>query len=512
MNKNLKKLSLIALLVAVAGTFACKKTDDPAPSGDSGVHVLQGELTGTTNLTADTKYLLKGFVYVPSGSTINIQAGTVVTGQVQAALIIEPGATINAIGTASNPIIFTSAADAGTRARGNWGGLVLAGNAKVNTATPSSKPLCEGGIRTHYGNDVSADASVDQDNSGTLKYVRIEYAGYAPIPGSELNGLTFSGVGNGTTIEYVQTSYANDDGMEFFGGCVNAKHVINFAAIDDDFDTDCGYSGRIQFGLAVKAQYDADQSGSKAFESDHDANAGTNLPGTTCQFSNMTLVGPVTTMTDVAGLPFSENLGNGGKPAKNAATFIGGVHVRRNSSLSLYNSLVLAWNAGILIDGKPGGSGVTTANITAGTLEMKNNLVAGISKDFSGTITGSTDTRNYDVVGINNGAGDLTAVNPTDSTALSWGAFAGPHSWFYATANNNKYQVNFDGVLNMNYQQAWHDMIFDFTPAGSSPALSGADFTGLNSFFTTTSYKGAFAAGDTWHSGWSNFNPQVVAY
>ncbi len=500
------------MALLVASTVACKKSDDPAPSGSSGVHVLQGDLTGTTNLTADKKYLLKGFVYVPSGSTINIAAGTVITGQVQAALIIEPGATINAIGTASNPIVFTSAADAGTRARGNWAGLVLAGNAKVNTATPTSKPLCEGGIRTHYGNDVSAASTVDQDNSGTLKYVRIEYAGYAPIPGSELNGLTFAGVGSGTTIEYVQTSYANDDGMEWFGGSVNAKHIINFAAIDDDFDTDCGFSGRVQFGLGVRAQYEADQSGSKAFESDHDAAAGTNLPATTCQFSNMTLLGPVVTMTDVAATPVAANPGNGGKPAKNSASYIAAVHVRRNSSLSLYNSLILGWNNGVLIDSKPGGSGVTTANIAAGTLEMKNNLIAGISKNFSGTITGSTDSRNADVNAVNNGAGDMTVINPTDSTALSWGTFAGPRSWFYATANSNNYQVNFADVLNMDYQSAWYNMTFDFTPKAASPALSGASFSGLNSFFTSTSYRGAFASGDTWHTGWANFNPQIVVY
>lgn len=494
-------------MLMTAGLLACKKpSEDPAPS--SGNNELSGELTGNRTLTSDKKWLLKGFVYVPSGSVLTIEPGTVITGGAQAALIIEPGGKIMAEGTASNPIVFTSKADAGVRARGNWAGLVIAGNAQVNNATATSLPICEGGIRTHYGSFTNTQ---DNESSGILKYVRVEYAGYAPIPGSELNGITYSGVGRGTTVEYVQSSWANDDGMEFFGGCVNLKHTIIISAIDDDYDTDNGYSGKVQFGLAIKQEAQADQSGSKNFESDNDGQASLNLPLTSCQFSNMTLIGPVVSMKD------SRNSNNA--PTKNIPTFIAGVHVRRNSSLSLHNSILMGWNYGVLIDSKTGTSGVTCANIINGTLKMQNNIVAGISKNIPGG-TGTADNRKYDVVSVKNGAGDLTVttdVTFADSTTLSWPTgFTGPNQWFYQVSNNNRYNADFADLLNMDLKAAWTTMMFDFTPKAGSTALTGASFTNVvdtdNFFDKTPSYVGAFKAGDTWTNGWANFDPQNTNY
>lgn len=506
MNKNLKTLAVVAILLA--GSVACKKSDDPAPSGgsSSGTTALKDSIYGNVTLTADKKYELQNTVYVPSGSVLTIEPGTVITGKSQTALVIEPGAQIIAIGTAAKPIVFTSAAPAGLRARGNWGGLVIAGKAKVNSYV-SSSPVCEGGIRTHYGSPNSAPASVDNDNSGTLKYVRVEYAGYAPIPGSELNGITFAGVGNGTTLEYVQSSYANDDGMEWFGGSVNGKHLINFGAIDDDFDTDNGFSGHIQFGLGLRDQFISDQSGSKAFESDNDASASANLPLTTCQFSNMTLVGPVRTMGDAITKPGA--IGN---------TYVAGVHVRRNSSLSMHNSIVSGWNRGILIDSKTGSTNVTCANIIAGTLKMQNNIVAGFAKNFSGNITGA-DNRIYDVLSVQNGASNNTLADAAniDSTNLSWGTYSGPRGWFYATASNNKYQIDFANLYATDVNTGWGtgegNTNFNFTAKPGSPALSGASFTNLtNPFFENTSYIGAFSSGTDWTATWANFNPQNSAY
>ncbi|MBC7485501.1 MAG: hypothetical protein H7282_01945 [Cytophagaceae bacterium] len=515
MNKNLKTLTLVAILLA--GSVACKKSDDPAPSGgsSSGTTALKDSIYGNVTLTADKKYELQNTVYVPSGSVLTIEPGTVITGKSQTALVIEPGAKIIAIGTPSKPIIFTSAAPAGLRARGNWGGLVLAGKAKVNSYVASS-PVCEGGIRTKYGSPNSAAASVDQDNSGTLQYVRVEWAGYAPIPGSELNGITFAGVGNGTTLDYVQTSYANDDGMEWFGGSVNGKHLINFAAIDDDFDTDNGFSGCIQFGLGLRAQYEADQSGSKGFESDNDGSASTNLPLTTCQFSNMTIVGPVQAMADNA-IPGSYP-GNAGKPGKFAANYIAGAHLRRNSAMSIYNSVISGWNNGILIDSKAGSSGVTCANIIAGTSKMQNNIVAGISKNFATTI-GGADSRKYDAISVLNGAGDQTqtlAAN-LDSTSLSWPAgTTGPNTWFYSAGNSNRYQIDFANLYTNPVQTAWGFMgapnNFNFVPKSGSPALTGASFSNAtNPFFQSTNYVGAFGGTD-WTATWAEFNPLNAAY
>ena len=156
---------------------------------------------------------------MPNGVTLTIKPGTRIISDVveKGALIIERGGKIDANGTAAQPIVFTSGKAAGSRTPGDWGGIVILGKAKTNR---SSTPLIEGGIDRPYG------GTDDADNSGTLRYVRIEYAGIAAFANSEINALTLGGVGSGTTIEYIQTSYANDDAYEFFGGKVNCKYLI----------------------------------------------------------------------------------------------------------------------------------------------------------------------------------------------------------------------------------------------------------------------------------------------
>ena len=131
-----------------------------------------------------------------------------------------------------------------------------------------------------YMEHLSTQAQNPADNSGILRYVRIEYAGYAFLPDKEINGLTFGGVGNQTIVDHVQVSYANDDSFEWFGGTVNCKHLISYRTLDDDFDTDNGYSGKVQFGIALRDSSIADISKSEAFESDNDANGSSLLPQT----------------------------------------------------------------------------------------------------------------------------------------------------------------------------------------------------------------------------------------
>jgi hypothetical protein len=152
---------------------------------------------------------LDGWVYVKSGATLTIEPGTVIRGSKanKGALIIEKGARIIAEGTASDPIIFTSNQDAGSRSYGDWGGVIVLGNATVNKVDP----VIEGGPTSTYG------GSDDADNSGVLKYVRIEFPGIAFQPDKEINGLTMGGVGTGTEIDYVQVSFSGDDSYEWFG-------------------------------------------------------------------------------------------------------------------------------------------------------------------------------------------------------------------------------------------------------------------------------------------------------
>jgi len=218
-------------LILVLGLFSCTKElgGDDTPINVPSNTTLNGNINTTTTLTADKIWTLKGYVYVTDGAKLIIQPGTKIISDVaeKGALCIERGAQIIAEGTAQKPIVFTSGKADGEKAPGDWGGIVILGRATTNRAT---EPTIEGGIGRAFG------GTLDIDNSGILKYVRIEYAGVAAMPNSEINALTLGGVGSGTVIENVQTIYANDDAFEFFGGTVNAKNLYAFATADDDFD------------------------------------------------------------------------------------------------------------------------------------------------------------------------------------------------------------------------------------------------------------------------------------
>ncbi|MCB0573386.1 MAG: T9SS C-terminal target domain-containing protein, partial [Saprospiraceae bacterium] len=196
--------------------------------------VVSGNITANTTWTKNNVYLLSGFVYVKNDATLTIEPGTVIKGDknTKGSLIVTRGCKIVASGTPDEPIVFTS--NEATPTYGDWGGVIICGKAPTNASNNGvdGEGLVEGGVGELYGgND-------PMDNSGVLRYVRIEYAGIAFQPNNEINGLTMGGVGAGTTIEYVQVSYANDDAFEWFGGTVNCKYLIAYRALDDDFDCD----------------------------------------------------------------------------------------------------------------------------------------------------------------------------------------------------------------------------------------------------------------------------------
>ena len=189
--------------------------------------------TGKQTLKRGT-YVLKGWVYIANGAELTIEPGTIIKGdkQTKATIIAERGGKLIAQGTAEAPIVFTSAQPKGQRKPGDWGGVILCGQAPHN----AGEAQIEGGPRAkHGGNDV-------HDNSGVLSYVRVEFAGYPFATDQEINGVTLGSVGDGTKIDHVQVSYSNDDSFEWFGGTVNCKNLIAFNGWDDDFDTDNGIS------------------------------------------------------------------------------------------------------------------------------------------------------------------------------------------------------------------------------------------------------------------------------
>jgi hypothetical protein len=249
----MKKLFLLLIATSI---FSCTKElgGDAQPINVPSVTTLSGNINTTTTLTSDKVWTLKGYVYVTDGARLIIQPGTTIISDIaeKGALCIERGAQIIAEGTVSKPIVFTSGKPEGEKTPGDWGGIVILGRAKTNR---SAEPTIEGGIGRPYG------GMNDNDNSGILKYIRIEYAGIAALPNSEINGLTLGAVGSGTTIENVQTIYANDDAFEFFGGTVSPKNLYAYATADDDFDFDFGYTGTVTNGVSKR---DNDGTGSSA--------------------------------------------------------------------------------------------------------------------------------------------------------------------------------------------------------------------------------------------------------
>ena len=312
---------LLTILLAL-GLFSCEKNlgGEEEPINVPTTTTLTGNINTTTTLTSDKVWTLKGYVYVTDGAKLIIQPGTTIVSDVaeKGALCIERGSQIIAEGTQSKPIVFTSGRPEGQRTPGDWGGIVILGRAKTNR---SSEPTIEGGIGRPYG------GTNDSDNSGVMKYVRIEYAGIAAMPNSEINALTLGGVGNGTILENIQTIYANDDAFEFFGGTVNGKNLYAFATADDDFDFDFGYTGMITNGVAKRdPQFVDSGDAGNGVECDNDGTGSAAQPYTHPKLFNMILVGP-----NVSTALANHNLG---------------LRFRRSTQFTMKNSVVWGWMKG----------------------------------------------------------------------------------------------------------------------------------------------------------------------
>jgi hypothetical protein len=251
---NFKQTVLTVAVLVITLVSGCKKDDKDddviLPPADRPVKDVSGNLTGNILWDKDTVYRLNGVVNVgvdsiQTGTTpqatgiLTIEAGTVIVGKKGTAglnpgtLVIHRGSKIYAEGTAAKPIIFSSAES--SKAPGDWGGLVVCGKATNNQ--PGGFATLEGSYGAHHGGSDNAD------NSGIIKYVRLEYAGFPILTDKEINTLTLGSVGSGTVVSYVQASYGLDDAFEWFGGTVNCDHLVAFKTTDDDFDCDFGYRG-----------------------------------------------------------------------------------------------------------------------------------------------------------------------------------------------------------------------------------------------------------------------------
>lgn len=445
--------------------------------------------TGKQTLAKGT-YSLKGWVYVRPGAELTIEAGTIIKGDkgTQAALIIEPGAKIYARGTASNPIVFTSAQAPGARRPGDWGGLIICGKARNNQGTMQ----IEGGPKTKHGGDD------DNDNSGVLQYVRVEFAGYPFQADKEINGITFGSVGKGTTIDHLQVSYSNDDSYEWFGGSVDCKYLIAYNGWDDEFDTDNGFSGRVQYCLSIRDPRIADTSQSNGFESDNCADGAIVSPFTTCQFSNVTFIGPMTKANMTAGFANTTSYINGGdvNPYNGSALgkFQAAMHIRRSSQLQCYNSVALGWPIGLIIDNEKGNCRDN------GKIKLQNvffafNGVKDQATDGTGYIVGSDYNKKY------------------EDQLATWSLVDGKNTPSYSTTQESFSTSFLKSQTNVQFDLTEDDLMLDasWRPNGGSPLLK--NITTSPSGFEAKTYAGAFSGTtDTWAEGWTEFDPQNAIY
>ena len=410
-----------------------------------------------THITVDETWTgvikLNGWVYVDEGATLTIQAGTIIRGTEKSAVIVQRGGKINAVGTSTNPIVFTSNLPAGLRTTSSWGGLVLCGKATNNIS--GGVGTAEGGITSQYG------GTDDNDNSGTLKYVRIEFAGYEISTGSEINGLTLCSVGRATTIDHIQVSYSGDDAYEWFGGTVNAKYLISYKTEDDDFDTDNGFRGMVQYGVALRTNDIVDTDAANTFESDNDAAGSTAEPFTHAVFSNISAFGPAITATNPTTLQAKHADGSG-------------FRIRRNSRLQIYNTAILGWGKGVRIES----DGTQTA-ANSDLMTIQNCIIAGIRGD------------NF-----------IQDANATVMTAATM------ETWFKAaTRKNQVLAANVDVKITDPFNFASPN----FQPATGSPVLNASYwYAGTtnnteasidNSFFDHVNYIGAFDGSYNWTTG-----------
>lgn len=429
---------------------------------------VSGEITADTVFTNDKIWRLNGLVRIMSGANLTIQPGTLILGakDSQGTLIIERGAKIIADGNAQNPIVFTSEVAAGSRVAGDWGGVVICGKAPNNQGNTVA---LEGGYQALYGGTVS------NDNSGILRYVRIEFAGKVYSSNAETNSLTLAGVGNGTIIENVQCSYGLDDSFQFFGGTVNAKNLVSYKTRDDDFDVENGHAGFIQFAFALRDANLGDNSYSNGLEIDNDGAGMPSTPFTQTVFSNVTIIGAKYSAENVI-LPHH----------KYAA------HFRRNSKPTLYNSFLTGFPVGIYMDDeKPG----VSASALINDLQVRNVILAGVDSWGNNGWGGST---------LNNNNSLLNTGTPAIGFEVN--------TWFNTTLYNNtvlsKWQ---DAGIDQNIHTSLTPKL---TPNTGSMLLTAAKWDNTpkaGAFFTQVTYAGAFGTTD-WTAGWCEWDPNNKVY
>lgn len=441
---------------------------DPTPEEPAFIE-LTGDLP-TQTLSADKKYLLKGQVFVRDGQTLTIDPGTVIFGdkRTRATLIIDKGGKIIARGERENPIVFTSAQEPGVRDRGDWGGLVILGRANTNQPNPAIEGITP---EVFFGTFNSTE--FDEESSGELIFVRVEFGGIELSPNNETNSITMGGVGRGTIMEYNMVSFGGDDGFEWFGGTVNGKYFISHAMWDDDFDCDYGWSGNVQYGLVIRYPGFADQSTSNGIECDNGPNDNDVQPLTTATFSNLTILGPIQN---------GDRVGN--------SNYGYAMDLRRRVSASVFNSVLTGFPNGIRMN-QPS----VYDNYNEGRGVLQNNILVALENTAFRAGTG-VDADNVKDYWLEHNSFIPGPYSDQIHTELG----LKPNDVFFGNKLADQYPRNPDFTVTTGILAAGADF--------SHAKFSEPHRTG---FFDEVDFIGAFDA-DNWTTGWTEFDPVNAEY
>lgn len=448
----------------------------------SAAATIATDITTSRTLFADTAYTLSGFIHVANGATLTIQPGTTIKGDYNvlgSTLMIMRGAKIQAVGTVNAPIVFTSSRPAGQRQPGDWGGLLLIGNAPDNR---SGRVDIEGsgtdGTAIVSGKNYPVQyngGTVATDNSGTLAYVLVEFGGFAPIQDQEFNSFTFAAVGSGTRASYLESLAGLDDSYEFFGGGFDLDHLVAFETADDVLDMSEGFSGRVQFVVAMSTVQLVPRTGGGFYSVDLEGieNDGCNGTGCDLGFDSAPFTIPLIANVTIIGCGQASCMGAGGGH---------GMMLRRGTGGYYVNSVFARWSTdGISLRDAATytRAGSTKTPSASADLQVRNVLFADVPKVFQ------------DSSAIQNLL-DLTANSLTLSTATAASLFTAIPAVGAAPTGLSA---------------------FDFSPATGSPIATGglSTFTGAiatkaGTFVTGTAYLGAAAPGGAkWWTGWTAY-------
>jgi len=446
---------------------------------------INTDITASRTFYADTAYTLKGFIHVANGAVLTIQPGTKIYGDYNtlgSALMIMKGAKIQAVGTASAPIVFTSSRAAGQRQPGDWGGLLLVGNAPNNrsgvvnvegTGTDGNTVVGGKNYTVQYNG-----GTVATDNSGTLQYVRVEFAGFAPLQDQEFNAFTFCAIGSGTRASYLESLIPLDDAYEFFGGGFDIDHLIAFETADDTFDMSEGWSGRMQYLIGINTVQLTPRTGAGFYSVDIEGIENDGCNGTGCDLghNSVPFTIPLVANFTLIGCGQSSCVGASGGH---------GMMLRRGTGGYYVNGVVARWPT----------DGISLRD-TATFVRAGSTLTPSATADLQ--------LKNIFFAEVN---GKLFQT-PAPGAQFQLDSVANTLKLSTVTAASIFTTIPAVGTAPADISA------FDFTPAAGSAiatgglnAFTGAIATKAGTYVTATAYQGAVApgGGNKWWAGWTYY-------